>query len=119
MSTPYRFTSDDIFTNSTARDAGFDEAFWLQAFDGFQEAINRQPGGFLNNFDSPYTVRVPFRQGEVDVIVRVNDRPADTVILRFTAFQTESSQDDRLDERYERTRPRRPEAALLDYNSPW
>ena len=97
MSTPSRFTSDDIFTNSEARDAGFTEAFWLQALAGFHETVNPQPDGFLNNFEGPYTVRVPFHQGEVDVIVRVNDRPADTIILRFTAFQTESSQDDRLD----------------------
>ena len=66
-----------------------------------------------------FVVRIPFRQGEADVIVRVNDRPADTIILRFTAFQTESSQDDRLDERHGRARPKRPEAALLDHNNTW
>ena len=110
MSTPSRFTANDIFTNSEARDAGFTEAFWLQALAGFQEEVNRQPGGFFNNFDSLYTVRVPFHQGEIDVIVRVQDRPGQTVILRFTAFQTAGSQDDRLDERHGEPHPgvRRP-----------
>ena len=120
-------TPGDFFSNPTAREAGFTDNFWHHAYQLYLDAVRRDPSPSLDKFDVARTVRVPFRQGHVDVLVRVNPDPREFRVMRFTAFP---AADDRPDPRQvsrwywqegpeQETRAALGEGALLDSSHRW
>lgn len=114
----------DFLTNSDARQAGMDEDFWQTAYDAYLDAAERDPRASFDKFDLPRAVQLPFNEGLIEVIVRVQPDPREYRIIRLTAFQarTEDIQDpDRADRWNVHRETRTPlgEAALLDENFPW
>ena len=62
-------TPGDFFWNASAQDAGFSGQFWLNAYNLYLDAVERSPDRSLDRFFDAYTVRVPFGQGHVEVLV--------------------------------------------------
>ena len=117
-------TPRDFFSNAAAREAGFTEDFWYQAYQLYLDEAGRDPGLSLEKFDRPRTVRMPFKQGYVDVIARVQPEPREYRIVRFTAFPTEGEGGSEVHQvsrwyRLEESRPVLGEGALLDENARW
>ena len=116
-------TPQDFFSNPAAREAGFTEDFWHQVYRLFLYEADRDPDRSLEKYDVPRTIRMPFKQGYVDVIARVQPEPREYRIVRFTAFPADEeggpeAQDERWYSEGE-SRPALGEGALLDDNGPW
>ncbi len=117
-------TPRDFFSNAAAREAGLTEHFWHQAYLLYLEEADRDPGRSLEKYDIPRTVRVPWGQGHVDVMARVQPEPREYRIVRFTAFPAggepgaEVHQVSRWHHR-EEARPVLGGGALLDENARW
>ena len=124
MDSQFDITPKDFFSNAAAREAGFTEEFWYQAYQLYLDEAECDPDRSLEKFDIPRTVRMPFNQGYVDVIVRVQPEPREYRIVRFTAFPADGEggpevrQISRLYNRDEE-RPVLGEGALLDENGRW
>ena len=124
MDSQFDITPRDFFSNAAAREAGFTEEFWYQAYRMYLDEAGRDPDRSLDKFDRPRTVRMPFDQGYVDVMARVQPEPREYRIVRFTAFPadgeggSEVHQISRWYSRYEE-RPVLGEGALLDDNIRW
>ena len=86
MDSQFDITPKDFFSNAAAREAGFTEEFWYQAYRLYLGEAERDPNPSWGKFDIPRTVRMPFNQGYVDVIARVQPEPRDYRIVRLTAF---------------------------------
>ncbi len=117
-------TPNDFFSNAAAREAGFTEHFWYQAYLLYLDDADRDPDPSMDKFDSPRTVRMAWGQGQVDVIVRVQPEPREYRIVRFTAFPAdgEGGAEVRLIRRWyyrDEDRPVLGEGALLDENARW
>ena len=119
-----RITSADFFSNAAAREAGFTEDFWYQVYQQYLHEADRDPSRSLEKCARPRTVRMPFKQGYVDVVARVQPEQREYRIVRFTAFpaegegESEAQQMDWWYRGYE-NRPALGEGALLDDNVRW
>ena len=88
--------------------------------------MERDPSRSLDKWDVPHTVRLPFGDGHVDVLVRTQPDGREHSALRFTAFPASNDPEPRQLNRwywYDRvgkeTRPILGEAALLDVVNRW
>ena len=80
-------TAADFFWNAAAQDAGFSGALWVEAYQRYLDAVEQDPSRSLEErWHTPRTVRVPFRQGHVEVLVRTQPDGREYCALRFTAF---------------------------------
>lgn len=124
MDSQFEITPKDFFSNAAAREAGFTEEFWYQAYQLYLDEAERDPDRSLDKFDIPRTVRMAFNQGYVDVMARVQPEPREYRIVRFTAFPTDGEgraevhQIGRLYS-HDEDRPVLGEGALLDENGRW
>lgn len=115
-------TPNHFFSNPAAREAGFTEQFWYQAYQLFLDEANRDPSPSLDKFFIARTIRAPFRQHFVDVLVRMQPEPGEYSSLRFTAFPAGEEREVRQVSRWyssDETRPVLGEGVLLDANFPW
>lgn len=120
-------TSGDFFWNAAARDAGFTEQFWHEAYNLYLDAVDRDPSPSFDKFDVERTLRVPFRQSQVDVLVRVHPDAREYRVLRFTVFPTADDEPEpRQVSRWywhegpeQETRTALGEGALLDSSHRW
>ena len=60
--------------------------FWLEVYQLYLDALEQDPLPHLRKLGFPRTVRVPFRQGHVDVPVRTQPEGGEHCALRFTVF---------------------------------
>ena len=117
-------TRCDFFINADAREAGLTRQFWYQAYLQFlkdTESDTTAPG--FEMYDIARTVRIPFHQKHIDVLVRCQPDPREYRIYRLTAF---AAGDDRqpldVSGAYEQLLEGRAvlgEAALLDSGRRW
>lgn len=120
-----QITSKDFFSNAAARDAGFTEQFWYQAYQLYLDEAARDPDPALDiKYTRPRSIRMPFREGHVDVIVRAQPESREYVIMRFTAFPADSEDGPDAGQSgwwYIHNEQRSPlgEGALLDENGRW
>ena len=115
-------TPNDFFSNPAARESGFTEQFWYQAYQLFLDEENRDPNPSLDKFFIARTIRAPFKQHFVDVLVRMQPEPGEYSSLRFTAFPAGEEPEVRQVIRWyssDETRPVLGEGVLLDANFPW
>ena len=118
-------TPNDFFSNAAARNAGFTEQFWYQACQLYLVEADRDPDPALDvKYTRPRSIRMPFREGHVDVIVRAQPESRDYVIMRFTAFPADGEDGPDAGQSawwYPHDEKRSPlgEGALLDENARW
>ena len=124
----HQITPADFFCNSSAIEAGFTGGFWFQAYQAYQDAVTRDPSRSLEKFDYERTVRLPFRGGYVDVLIRVHPEPREYRVFRFTAFPASDGPEPRQIKRWywsgygdeeKEDRPVLGEGALLDESDRW
>ena len=122
MSDPLPESPGPFFSNAAAREYGLADEVWQRAHDLYEEAVRCDPRTWDVSLEAARTVRVPFRKGHVDVLVRCQMKPAEHWILRFTAFSVGEGGELREISREYRHGEHPPvlgEAALLDVSSPW
>ncbi len=115
-------TPNHFFSNPTAQEAGFNERFWYQTYRLFLDEVNRDPNPSLDKFFIARTIRAPFKQNFVDVLVRMQPEPGEYSSLRFTAFPAGEEREVHQVSRWyssDETRPVLGEGVLLDANFPW
>ena len=118
-------TSQDFFSNAAARDAGFTEQFWYQAYQLYLDEAAQDPDPAWDiKLTRPRSIRMPFRAGYVDVIVRAQPESREWVIMRFTAFPADGEDGPDAGQSgwwYPHDEKRSPlgEGALLDTNMRW
>jgi hypothetical protein len=126
MAQETRITPADFFWNAAAQEAGFSGQFWLDAYNCYLDAVQRDPSPSFAIWEVERTVRVPFESGHVDVLVRMQPEGREHCTLRFTVFPAGDGPDPRqLDRWYfygdeeKETPPILGEGALLDYMNRW
>ena len=118
-------TSQDFFSNAAARNAGFTEQFWYQAYQLYRDEAARNPDPALDiKYTRPRSIRMPFKGGYVDVIVRAQPESREYVIMRFTAFPADGEDGPNADRIgwwyvHNEQRPVLGEGAFLDENARW
>ena len=80
-------TRCDFFITASALEAGLTQQFWYQAYLQFLKdtEIDTTTPGF-EMYDIARTVRIPFHQKHIDVLVRCQPEPREHRIIRLTAF---------------------------------
>ena len=114
-------TSNDIFSNAAAREAGFTDQFWFAAYNGWLDAIKSSASPFIA-MEEPHTVRLPYVHGHADVLVRTEPDGREFYSIRFTAFPAEDAPTPRQISRWyfdDESRTALGEAVLLDANFRW
>ena len=121
-----RITAANFFWNAAAQDAGFSGPFWVEAYQRYLYAVEQDPSRSLDKWDVPRTVRVPFQQGQVEVLVRAQPEGREHSALRFTAFPAGGGAEPRQLGRWywyegdgQETRPVLGEAVLPDVVNRW
>ena len=116
----------DFFWNAAAQEAGFSGQFWLDAYNLYLDAVERDPSRSLDKWEVERTVRAAFRDGQVDVLVREQPEGREYGALRFTVFAAGDGPEPRqLDRWYwhgqgeEGTPVVLGEGVLLDYVNRW
>ena len=120
-------TAADFFWNAAAQDAGFSGEFWVEAYQRYLDAVEQDPSRSLEErWHTPRTVRVPFRQGHVEVLIRTQPDGREYCALRFTAFPAGDGPEPRQLGRWywhqgdgQETRPVLGEAVLPDAVNRW
>jgi hypothetical protein len=126
MAQETHITPADFFWNAAAQEAGFSGQFWLDAYNRYLDAVQRDPSQSFDKWEVERTFRVPFESGHVDVLVRMQPDGREHCALRFTVFPAGDGPDPRqLDRWYfygdeeKETPPILGEGALLDYMNRW
>ena len=123
MANQIAITPSDFFSDPAAREAGFTEHFWQRAYTLYLEAANQDPSPSLEKFDLPRTVRMPFKQGHVDVMIRVHPESREFRTVRFTVFPADNEPEVAQVERWYfydgESRPVLGEGALLNEGRRW
>ena len=127
MAQQTRVTPANFFSNAAAQEAGFSGQFWLDAYNRYLDAVQQDPSPSFDKWEAERTVRVPFQQSHVDVLVRPQPEGREFSVLRFTVFPAsddpEPPQLDRWywhgNDRNETIPPVLPEGALLDHLNRW
>ena len=125
MSQQTPITPAHFFWNAAAQEAGLYGDFWLDAYNRYLEAVQQDPSPSSGKWDIERTVRVPSRQGPVDVLVREQMEGREFSVLRFTVFPASDSPEPPQLERWyfhaddENKTPVLAEGALLDYINHW
>ena len=117
-------TRCDFFITASALEAGLTQQFWYQAYLQFlkdTESDTTAPG--FEMYDIARTVRIPFHQKHIDVLVRCQPEPKEHRIIRLTAFpagnERQAPQLSRWYRRLDESRTVLGEAALLDVGQRW
>ena len=109
-------------TNAAARAYGFTDEFWLEVYTRYEEVLVNDPDISLSKIERARTIRMPFREGSVDVLVRCQPRPYEELVMRFTAFSVADGDEFKEISRwywYDGPREVLGEAALLDASNRW
>lgn len=80
-------------------------------------ALANDPDVYMDKIQRARTIRIPFREGSVDVLVRCHPRPYEQLVMRFTAFHAADGDEFQEISRwywYDGPREVLGEAALLD-----
>ena len=117
-------TRYDFFVNAAALEAGLTQKFWYQAYLQFlEDAENDTSTPGFEMYDIARTVRIPFHQKQIDVLVRCQPEPREYRIIRLTAFsvgyERQTPQLSRWYRRLAESRTVVGEAALLDVGQRW
>lgn len=115
-------TAADFFSNSASREAGLTDEFWFRVYTLYMDKMHNTPGVSFNGYDIEQTLRVPFGQGHVDVLVRSQPHPREEEVFRFTAFAAGDEDEVRQMSRayrYNDDRAVLGEAVLPDGNMRW
>ena len=115
-------TPNDFFSNDAARATGFTDQFWFDAYTQWNEAIRNDLDVSFASIDAPRTLRMPFREGYADVLVRIQPEAHEHYAIRFTAFPADDETPPRQVSRWYIDKENRPvlgEAVLLDANFHW
>lgn len=83
-----RATPRDFFSDPAAQEAGFTAQFWHQAYHQACDEAQRDPDRSSDKYDRPRSIRMPFKEGQVNVIVRAQPESRDWRIVRLTAYST-------------------------------
>ena len=121
MSQP-RVSMSDFFSTTAAREVNLTDEFWYDAYAQYLDAMGKDMEQSFDAWEKEYTVRVPFEQGYLDVLVRMQPEPREHLAVRLTAFPADDASEPRQISRWyqdEETRPVIGEAALLDSNFRW
>ena len=86
MAQETHITPADFFWNAAAQEAGFSGQFWLDAYNRYLDAVQRDPSQSFDKWEVERTFRVPFESGHVDVLVRMQPDGREYCALRFTVF---------------------------------
>ena len=81
-----KITPKDFFSNAAAWEAGFTGHFRHQVYQLYLEAVERDLDQSIEALYWPYNIRMPFKQGHIDVVVRTQPEPREHPVHRFTAF---------------------------------
>ena len=122
MSESQSKTPNSFLSNAAARDHGFTDEFWLDVYNRHQELVANDPDASFDKNERARTIRVPFQNGNVDVLIRFQPRPYEYWVMRFTAFPVAVGAEFREISRsywYEGSRGVLGEAALLDASNRW
>ena len=126
MAQQTRITPADFFSNAAAQEAGFSGQFWLDAYNRYLDAVQRDLSPSLTKWEVARTVRVPFEDDHVDVLVRIQPEAREHCALRFTVFPASDGHDPRRMDRWyfhggkeKEIPPILGEGALLDYAHRW
>ena len=80
-------TRYDFFINNAAREAGLTHQFWDEAYLQFlKDAENDTSTPEFERYDIDRTVRIPFHQKQIDVLVRCQPEAGEYRKIRLTAF---------------------------------
>ena len=80
-------TRYDFFINNAAREAGLTHQFWDEAYLQFlKDAENDTSTPEFERYDIDRTVRTPFHQKQIDVLVRCQPEAGEYRKIRLTAF---------------------------------
>lgn len=109
-----RISEKDVFTDQTARDAGFTNAFWLQAFNAQFAAADAEPDDNMEKYFAPRRLRLPHNGQDFDVYVRVQEHPREFPVFRFSAFHAQDNPEEFLPDDMPLG-----QAAILDQNFRW
>ncbi len=125
-------TPDDFFCNSAHRGRIHRPILVpglpFQAYLAYLDAVTADPSHSMKKFDYERTLRLPFREGYVDVLIRVHPEPREYRIVRFTAFPASDGPESRQIERWywqryggdeKEDRSVLGEGALLDESHRW
>ena len=93
MTTNPAIESNSIFSNTTAREYGFTDEFWVEVCGLYEKALAADPRRSLAVLDRERTIRRSFRGQPVDVLVRNHPDAREYQQLRFTAFLTDPNED--------------------------
>ena len=113
---------NSIFSNAGAREYGFTDEFWYQVYQLYMKALADDPCMSFEKFDIERTIRQPFGQEQIDVLVRSHPDAREYQHLRFTAFPAGEEEDVQQVSRWyvvAETFSVLGEAVLLDYSSRW
>ena len=114
-------THYDFFINAVAHETGLTHQFWHQAYIQFLKDVesNTSTPGF-DMYDIALTVRIPFHQKQIDVLVRCQPEPREYRIIRLTAFSAgDERQTPQVSGHFGESRTVLGEAALLDAGHRW
>ena len=115
-------TPDLFLSNAAARDYGFTDEFWHKVYTLYLEAVQRDPSVSYDKLEVERTIRMPFQQESIDVLVRCQPRPYEFWVMRFTAFPGgDGDKPQEIPRWYWYDGPREVlgEAALLDASNRW
>ncbi len=112
-----------FFLNGAALEGGFSGQFWFDTYNRYMDALRQDS---FDKWDIERTIRVPFKGGHVDVLVRLEPDGKEFSSLRFTAFPASGGPQPTEIERwywygndkYDDS-SKLPEAALLDSVNRW
>ena len=122
MTESHSETPSSFLSNAAARDHGFTDEFWLDVYNRHEEVVANDPDTSFDMLERARTIRVPFQNGSVDVLIRFQPRPYEHWVMRFTAFPVADGDEFREIPRsywYDEPREVLGEAALLDASNRW
>ena len=76
-------TPDSFLSNAAARRYGFTDEFWLDVYNRHQEEVANDPDTSFDMLERARTIRVPFQNGSVDVLIRFQPRPYEHWVMRL------------------------------------
>lgn len=81
-----KMNEQDVFTDHASRNNGFTESFWLKALDAHYEAAHADPSRDIEKFFCLRRTRLSHNGQDFDVYSRVQPRPYEYPVFRFSAF---------------------------------
>ena len=70
VTTTLDMSPNSIFSNAAAREYGFTNEFWYEAYELYEKGLANDPCKSLDVFAIERTIRLPLADQEIDVLVR-------------------------------------------------